>query len=219
MNLVEVDLSNNCISQLQGLAGLKYLRKLVLTCNRIRAVDGLSGLDNLEHLLLQGNPIATVPSINLAMLSGLKNITSLYLRNVDGSEVCPVLYCLSALHSATIVSCLALQACPVCLNKEYKAAVLSALPQLTNMDGERSPHACTYHDTLAEAHKATERLKMYRPQFECDPPEQWFSPGMLEVPAVTSLSVPTSMSTAVKAADNRLTLLETTLKELLQHSE
>lgn len=106
VNLVEIDLSNNCISQLQGLAGLKYLRKLVLTCNRIRAVDDLSDLNTLEHLLLQGNPIARIQSINLAMLSGLKSLKSLYLRNVDGSKVCPALYCLSALHFVTTGACL-----------------------------------------------------------------------------------------------------------------
>lgn len=87
------------------------------------------------------------------------------------------------------------------------------------MDGERNPHASTYHETLTEAHRATELLKMYSPQFEFDPPEQWFSPGMLEVPAITSPTVPNSMSTAVQAAGNRLTTLETTLKGLLQHSD
>lgn len=112
-----------------------------------------------------------------------------------------------------------LQACPVCSQKDYKTAVLSALPKLTNMDGERNPHTCSYHATLAKADTATELLKLYNPEFRCDPPEQWFTPGMLTVPAVTILSVPVSMSAAIEAARNRLKRMESTLENLINHPE
>lgn len=88
VNLIELDLSNNSISKIHGLNALGNLRKLVLTCNRIQTVEALSCVKTLQHLFLQKNPIVKMDNLNLAMLSGVKSLRSLYLRNIDGAEVC-----------------------------------------------------------------------------------------------------------------------------------
>lgn len=84
---MELDLSGNLLTCISGLDALGHLQKLVLASNRICNVDGLQLLQKLEHLLLQANAISTVDSINLRQLSTLPRLSTLYLRNVDGSEV------------------------------------------------------------------------------------------------------------------------------------
>eukprot|EP00892_Ulva_mutabilis_P002085 jgi/Ulvmu1/11878/UM081_0036.1 len=192
-NLVELDLSNNAITHVTGLDSLGNLRKLVLRCNRIRTIDGLSCTIRLEHLFLQGNQLSTVESLNLAMLSNLERLRSVYFKNIDGSE-----------------------ACPVCSQKEYKAAVLSALPRLTNLDGERNPHSCCYHDALVQTHKAHEVLKEYQPEFKHVLPDHWFTQAELEVPTVTAPTAPGRLCTTVRATQERLSKLEHAIGTLQQ---
>jgi Leucine-rich repeat (LRR) protein len=87
VNIVELDLSNNNIAHIAGLDNCLQLQRLVLSKNRISVIDNLWTLTKLEHLLLQGNPIATVESLNLHELSKLPRLRTLYLKNVNGSEV------------------------------------------------------------------------------------------------------------------------------------
>lgn len=88
VNLVELDLSGNKISQISGLQNLQHLQKLVLAKNRITVVDScLVSLTQLEHLLLQGNPILNIEGLNLQHLSKLKRLSTLYFKNVNGTEV------------------------------------------------------------------------------------------------------------------------------------
>ena len=127
------------------------------------------------------------------------------LRSVFTIAVCSVFAAFTL--SAKNIQC-TLQACPVCSHKEYKATVLLALPQLTNLDGERNPHTCVYHDTLVQTHEAHEQLKEYDPEFKYDPPGPWFTQDMLTVPAVTLPDARRSMSVAVHIAGERLNRLE-----------
>lgn len=86
-NLRELELAGNSITDMSGLSCLTALKKLVLTSNRISAVTGLEHLASLEHLLLQGNQLQTMQSVNLPLLAQLPALCSLYLRNVDRTQV------------------------------------------------------------------------------------------------------------------------------------
>eukprot|EP00899_Mesostigma_viride_P011201 jgi/Mesvir1/20081/Mv13330-RA.1 len=110
--LTELNLSDNHIERIEGLEGLIHLKKLVLTNNKIRLVEGLEDNKALEHLLMQANDVTDLAGIQ--HLSGLQNLVSVYFKNVDGS-----------------------QRNPVCTHPEYRSYMLSVLPQLRNLDGER----------------------------------------------------------------------------------
>ncbi|KAK3279254.1 hypothetical protein CYMTET_12847 [Cymbomonas tetramitiformis] len=114
VNLVELNLSDNLVSKIEGIETLSKLKKLVLTNNKITRVENLGSLESLEHLLIQGNQITSLEALNLPLLTQLPKLRSLYLKNVDGS-----------------------QPNPVCKEKDYKQTILTALPDLRNLDGER----------------------------------------------------------------------------------
>lgn len=122
-------------------------------------------------------------------------------RSSEAAAVCPY---------TENVPC-TLQACPVCSHKEYKVAVLSALPHLTNLDGERNPHTCVYLDTLDQTHQSHEKLKQYDPEFKYDPPEPWFTPDVLMVPPVTFPDARRSLCVALEVAGKRIIRLESEL--------
>ena len=54
----ELDLSHNSISKMEGLEGLKQLKKLSLGNNEIASIDGLERLTSLETLQLQASAAA-----------------------------------------------------------------------------------------------------------------------------------------------------------------
>ena len=85
--LLELDLSNNNVTAISGLESLTALRKLTLTSNRITAITGLHTLSLLEHLLLQSNLLGSFESLNLDMLAQLPGLRTLYLCNIDRSQV------------------------------------------------------------------------------------------------------------------------------------
>mmetsp|Transcript_31987 Transcript_31987/g.38701 ORF Transcript_31987/g.38701 Transcript_31987/m.38701 type:complete len:271 (+) Transcript_31987:330-1142(+) len=125
INLVELNLSDNLLTCIEGLEGLSKLKKLTLTSNKIKEVENLESLESLEHLLLQNNQIATFDQLNLPMLGFLPKLRSLYLKNVDGS-----------------------QPNPVCREAQYRKKILSFFPELRNLDGERlrSVASAAYHN-------------------------------------------------------------------------
>ncbi len=77
-------------------------------------MEGLAALTRLESLCLTDNRIASLGALALPHLAQLTALRSLYLQNLDRSAPNAV-----------------------CRAPGYKAAVLAALPQLTNLDGER----------------------------------------------------------------------------------
>lgn len=105
-----------CLSpRIEGLENTLALRRLILTSNRISALEGLSQLTRLEGLWLQDNRLTSLEALMLPQqLAPLPNLRALYLQNLDRSA-----------------------ANPVCRNRGYKTALLAALPNLTNLDGER----------------------------------------------------------------------------------
>lgn len=91
------------------------LRRLALPSNRLTRVEGLAHLAQLEGLWLHGNQLASLECLGLQeQLARLPALRCLVLQDIERR-----------------------QANPVCRTPGYKAALLSALPGLTNLDGER----------------------------------------------------------------------------------
>jgi Leucine-rich repeat (LRR) protein len=86
--LVELDLSHNSILDLTTMPPLVHLHKLVLTNNQISNIRGVRRQCSLVHLLLQSNRLRSFDSIALAELSEIACLRTLYLKHIDGSEVC-----------------------------------------------------------------------------------------------------------------------------------
>ncbi|PNH09404.1 Protein phosphatase 1 regulatory subunit 7 [Tetrabaena socialis] len=127
INLVELNLTGNQITKIEGLECALQLRRLILSANKVARVEGVSQLARLEGLWLQDNRLASLESLALPQLAALPALRGLYLQNVDRSA-----------------------ANGVCRAAGYKAAVLAALPQLHNLDGERSPRSTNYSELASE---------------------------------------------------------------------
>ena len=88
-NLVSLDLSNNCLVNLEGLETLVRLKKLNLSNNKLENLKQLEKMESLESLHLEGNLIK-----NTDQLWPLKNctrLTHLYLRNITNTLNNPLL--------------------------------------------------------------------------------------------------------------------------------
>ena len=82
INLEELHLSDNQISDLSPLAGLTKLEFLDLDGNQISSLSPLSGLTNLSTLWLDSNQIS-----NISPLSGLTNLRELWLEDNQISSI------------------------------------------------------------------------------------------------------------------------------------
>ena len=85
INLEELSLEGNGISDISPLAGLRKLRELTLIKNRIEEVRSLAGLLNLEVLFLEGNGIT-----DISPLSNLKKLRSLHVKYNNIQDISPV---------------------------------------------------------------------------------------------------------------------------------
>lgn len=85
-NLIELDLSNNRITEIKGIEKLINLKKLNLKNNYIKKIEGLFQLKNLEYLDLSGNiDIKEIPD-TLNELSMLKTVKLTGCRITTYSE-------------------------------------------------------------------------------------------------------------------------------------
>ncbi len=79
-DIIELDLSNNRISEIKGLENLKNLKKIYLKDNYIEKIDGFEGLNNLELIDLSGNinieeipdVLNHLPHLKIVKLTGCK---------------------------------------------------------------------------------------------------------------------------------------------------
>lgn len=78
-HLVVLDLSNNGLTQIQGLRQLKRLKSLRLEQNRIEKIEGLEGLRRLVHLSLRLNRIDVVEN--------LQNLQCLEILDISNNEL------------------------------------------------------------------------------------------------------------------------------------
>jgi Leucine-rich repeat (LRR) protein len=113
-SLTDLDLSNNSISNLQGLDGrrLQKLEILNVSHNLFSDVASFTFIPTLRELYLQGNQINSIEQISLisAKLPGLR---VLYLQNVDNT------------------SCN-----PLCNSPTYRSELLALMPGLEILDGK-----------------------------------------------------------------------------------
>lgn len=79
INLEELDLSFNNISQIKGLENLNQLKKLNISYNRVYEIDGLDTLINLEYLNLKTNQVREI--------KGLENLTQLKTFNLLNNPI------------------------------------------------------------------------------------------------------------------------------------
>jgi hypothetical protein len=86
-NITDLDLTSNCITDASALSGLQHLEKLRLTDNGIESLSFAANLPRLTQLLVQGNRLGHMKEI--VHLAQLKNLRTLYLRNIDGSSPNP----------------------------------------------------------------------------------------------------------------------------------
>ena len=114
MSLTELDLSGNALEEVDGIDALKSLKRVVLSNNRLHRLGCLPQCVALEHILLQRNEFRSDPGALVAGLALLPRLRSLYFQNFDGSD-----------------------ANDCCARSEYRAAVLTELPELHILDGER----------------------------------------------------------------------------------
>ena len=78
-------LSNNLITDLQGLTQFPRLKSLSIGGNRVEAVGqliGLKALMRLENLSIEGNPVCGIAGVREFLVSGLSS-----LRTLDGKEI------------------------------------------------------------------------------------------------------------------------------------
>ncbi len=122
VNLTELHLGDNLISDLSPLSGLTNLTHLYLGYNAISDVSPLSGLTNLTTLDLWGNAISDV-----LPLAGLTNLTKLYLEDNAISDV-------SLLAGFTSLTTLRFGD-----NPSLSEVSLSNLPNLTELSLWRTP--------------------------------------------------------------------------------
>ena len=85
INLNEIELHANQISDFSPLAGLTNLTQLNLGDNQISDISSLAGLTNLTFLWLSNNQIS-----DISLLANLTNLTRLWLWNNQISDFSPV---------------------------------------------------------------------------------------------------------------------------------
>ncbi|KAI0208156.1 Leucine-rich repeat-containing protein 61 [Lamellibrachia satsuma] len=112
IGLERLNLSHNALTRMYVLASLNNLMHLNLAANRISSLDGLQTLDNLQSVNLAGNLISSTDSLRCFTL--LEKFTDLRLHDV-------------VQHQTN----------PLCRNNLYKSDVVSLLPKLVKLDGER----------------------------------------------------------------------------------
>ncbi|KAG2442388.1 hypothetical protein HXX76_002474 [Chlamydomonas incerta] len=163
INLVELNLSNNQITKIEGLEGLTQLRRLVLGSNkltRLEPAQSFAGLAKLEALWLQDNKLGPgLDALGLPELgAALPALRTLCLQNIDRSAPNPV-----------------------CRAEGYKHALLAALPGLCNLDGERSPAALNYA-ALAAEYDAFRAAPPAPKQVALPNPAPWLAGVSMELP-------------------------------------
>ena len=112
INLMHLNLSHNRINRIRGLSSCVELVFLDLSNNEIPKVEGLRGLVMLERLDLSANKISTLVGIN--DLQGLPRLRGLSFQTFGFNDTNPI-----------------------CRDGDYRSNLLSLLPQITSLDGQR----------------------------------------------------------------------------------
>ena len=178
--LQELNLSSNSIAGIENLAGLASLTSLNLASNKIQVITGLDGLSSLTHLNLSYNYITSLAGLNQGG-QGAPPLPGpgqkLRLLNLK-QNLLGGLQSLSVLVSFTCLRHLSVEGNPLCQLPNYRQALLSVLPQITQLDSLNSSEALSLpFDMHAAQQLAALRLQAF------EMPPQPPSPPRLLPPA------------------------------------
>lgn len=135
-SLERLDLSRNNLSKLSLLSSLSNLSHLNLSSNRLSNLDGLHALNNLVDLNISGNLIASTDALRVCC--GLEKLSELRMKD----------------NVRNLTN-------PACLNNDYKNRVLSLLPKLIILDGERlTGKGSDLFKSFAEMDKTIEAIEL-----------------------------------------------------------
>lgn len=155
--LESLNLSRNNCSQLLPLSGLSCLTHLDLSSNRISNIEGLQTLSNLCSLNIAGNLISSCDVLRI--LRDLEKFTELRMKdNIRGLTN------------------------PACHSVQYKSRVLSFLPDLSVLDGERlAGKGSDLFKIFEEMDRSIEDIKLATSGINSVSarPEPWFSQEIL----------------------------------------
>jgi hypothetical protein len=187
--LRSICLHGNNITKAEGLENLSALQELNLSSNALATVDGLSTLSNLTTLNLASNRL----SGNLGSLAGLSSLNHLNLsyNSLTGlgglaslggphsklrvlnvkSNLLPGLQPFSVLASCVALRELSVAGNPMCQLPSYRQALLSVLPQITQLDNISSEDAMAQtFDIHAAQAAAALQLQAYEGHAAAPPP-------------------------------------------------
>ncbi|CDJ51422.1 hypothetical protein EBH_0000680 [Eimeria brunetti] len=149
VGLRKLELSENKITSIQGLLGLRHLEELLLDGNSIESLEGIEALCHLECLDISHNCIVSFPPgmqhlsrlvflcaesnklQQLEHLEGLPALTQLYLSNNNVRAFRSLMH-LSRCPSLRVLD---LRNTPLSMEAEYRSYSLYLLPSLKILDG------------------------------------------------------------------------------------
>lgn len=112
LNLIQLNLSRNKLTDLKGIELLVELKNLDLSFNKIKSIENLSSCKKLKCLYLQGNLIDKNINSVTSSLSNLKSLTKLYFQEISGNN-----------------------SNPICSVDGYRETIFKTCVKLNNLDG------------------------------------------------------------------------------------
>lgn len=164
--LTDLNLSSNSLVGMEGLAGLSCLRSLNLASNKLPDVHGLEGLSSLSSLNLSYNFINSLSGVS--SLQG--PLCSLSVLSIKQNQIKKLQ------DFAVLVGCVKLRELhvdgnPVCQVPNYRQALATVLPQITQLDSLNSSEALAEpYDMQAARQHATASLQAFEQQQQ---QQQW----------------------------------------------
>lgn len=150
VNLTVADLSSNALVNLDGIGELQQLAKLRISDNKISSLEPLARLQKLRELYAEGNAVAHLSEVENLQPS-CESLAILYLRRVYEADVQPN---------------------PVCSHPSYRSKLITLLPALQNLDGERftgdKANSLLYTDPAATEGDDDEPLPEIKPAFSAE---------------------------------------------------
>lgn len=178
-NLTSLDVSDNCLSALDALAGLEQLKVLVASANQVQRLEPLRALASLHTLRIDANAIANLDEVH--HLAALPNLSVVYFRKLYEEIAGPN---------------------PICGHPAYRPTVLRLVPKLANLDGERiradgGAHAHTLYGMASDEPEAL-------PSLEVSPIEPVFAAGDLDAFRAALGAAPALDPAVVRAVEGAL---------------
>lgn len=163
--LTDLNLSSNALVVIDGLSGLSNLRSLNLASNKLPDVHGLEGLSSLSSLNLSYNFITSLSGVS-SLQGPLCSLSTLSIKQNQLKKL---------QDFAVLVGCIKLRELhvdgnPVCQVPNYRQALASVLPQITQLDSLNSAEALAEpYDMQAARQHAKASLHAFEQQWTSQP--------------------------------------------------